>query len=375
MRAPVAVLGGSGQVGQEAARILRRLGVDALRLGGRGGTRLRRAAQDVGAQAMPADVQDPESLRAFCAGTALVLNCAGPSYLHTDRVARAALHAGVPYVDVSGDGPAHRLLAGSVPTGGLVVLSAGMLPGLANAVPRLLARGRGGRLLVHSGGIELFSPAAAADLVLSLDAGDADDHWYGEPLAAWRHGRRVARALPVRDDVELPYFPGRVSVLPFLSADCERVALTLGLAELDWFNVFTGGQLRLVLGRLRGRVPRDQTGLDAAAARVCEAARLDLGGGRPYYAMVFTLAQGRTSRTALLRTASSFRLTAAVGAATARAVLDGSVAPGLHFADDVLDPAWLLEQVRELGTLPAFDIHEGDPALTRSGEHREEGVL
>ncbi|WP_017579949.1 saccharopine dehydrogenase NADP-binding domain-containing protein [Nocardiopsis valliformis] len=375
----VAVLGATGIVGRAALDLLRRLGVTDLRAGARDPERLRLVAAETGARAVPADADDPASLAAFCEGARLVLNCAGPSYLLLDRVARAALGAGADYVDVSGDGPAHRLLGGTdlLEGGRVAVLSAGMLPGLANLVPAHLGGDdlSGARLRVYAGGIERFSPAAAGDLVLSVDGADGTggDHWYGEALAAWRGGRRVPRALSAEEDTEVPYFPGRVTVMPYLTADCERLARSAGLASLEWFNVFTGPQLRPALGRLRGHVSRDPAALAAAVEQVRAAGELDLGHNNPYYLMAFTLTTPEVTRTAVLRTPSSFRLTAATAVLAARSVLDGAVPPGLHFADEVLDPGPTLHGARRLGTLPLLDVHDHD-----GGDHAlpiEEGSL
>ncbi|WP_416566419.1 saccharopine dehydrogenase NADP-binding domain-containing protein [Nocardia testacea] len=360
---PVAVLGATGVVGRAAVRMLTRLGIGALRLGARDVDRADLSALPPGAERCRVDATDPDSLARFCAGTRLVLNCAGPSYLLVDRVARAALAAGSDYVDVSGDGPTHRLLGGSPLLDGerTVVLSAGMLPGLANIVPRVLADDlTGARLVVYAGGIEPFAPASAGDLALSLDSSDgaaADGHWYGETLAAWSGGRRRRNALPVREDAEVAGFPGRVTTMPFLTADAERLARSTGLTDLHWHNVFVGSALRLTLTRLRGRVSGDQAALAGVVGEIGAAAELDLAGLDPFYLMAFTVHLSDRTETAVLRTPSSFELTAATAAHAVEYVLSGAVAPGLHYADDVLDPRGLLDAVTGFGALPVFQTH------------------
>lgn len=357
------MLGATGVVGRAAVRMLTRLGTDVVRLGARQVDSARQQHDSPGVDWRRVDADDPDSLADFCAGARLVLNCAGPSYLLADRVARAALAAGSDYVDVSGDGPAYRLLEGSPLLGGerTVVLSAGMLPGLANVVPRILAHDlTDARLVVYAGGIEPFAPASAGDLALSLDSSDAaggDGHWYGETLAAWSGGQRSRHALPVREDVEVAGFPGRVTTMPFLTADAERLARSTGLDELHWHNVFVGNALRLTLSRLRGRVRSDPAALAAITGAIAEAAELDLTGLDPFYLMAFTVHRAGRTDTAVLRTHSSFELTAATAAHTVTAVLSGAVAPGLHYADDVLDPRRLLDAVVALGALPVFHTH------------------
>ncbi|WP_280435239.1 saccharopine dehydrogenase NADP-binding domain-containing protein [Nocardia carnea] len=360
---PVAVLGATGVVGRAAVRMLTRLGIGEVRLGARTIGGVASGPVPPGAEVRRVDADDPASLARFCAGARLVLNCAGPSYLLVDRVARAALTAGSDYVDVSGDGPAYRLLDGSPLVTGerTAVLSAGMLPGLANIVPRLLADDlTGARLVVYAGGIEPFAAASAGDLALSLDSSDgaAAGHWYGETLAAWSGGCRRRNALPVREDVEVAGFPGRVTTMPFLTADAERLARTTGLDDLHWYNVFVGSALRLTLTRLRGRVGSDPATLAAVAAEIGAAAGLDLAGLAPFYLMAFTVHRPGRTDTAVLRTPSSFELTAATAAYAVEAVLAGKIAAGLHYADEVLDPRGLLDAVAALGALPVFRTHQ-----------------
>lgn len=359
----VAILGATGVVGRAVVRMLTGLGIGRLRVGARDTSGTAFAGLPAAAERCRVDASDPDSLAEFCAGTRLVLNCAGPSYLLADRVARAALAAGSDYVDVSGDGPAYRLLTGSPLLTGerTAVLSAGMLPGLANIVPKVLAEDlTGARLVVYAGGIEPFAPASAGDLALSLDSSDGaagDGHWYGETLAAWTDGRRARNALPVREGIEVAGFPGRVTTMPFLTADAERLARSTGLADLHWYNVFVGNALRLTLTRLRGRVRSDPATLAAVADEIGAAAELDLAGLDPFYLMAFTLQRPDRTDTAVLRTPSSFELTAATAVYAAGAVLAGQVPAGLHYADEILDPRGLLDAVAGLGVLPVFQTH------------------
>ncbi|WP_051966429.1 saccharopine dehydrogenase NADP-binding domain-containing protein [Kitasatospora mediocidica] len=378
----VGVLGGSGVVGRAAARALRELGVERLRLGGRrldavaavaaalpGGT-------DRASRAVAVDLDAAASLAAFCAGCSVVLNCAGPSYRVRGRVALAALAAGAHCVDVAGDDPAYEQLRAVdvAGTGRSVVLSAGMLPGLSGLLPRWLAQrqqvGGGGRLTVWTGGLERCSRTVAADLLLSVGgdpSGDPSGHPtdatvpFGESLAAWRQGRRVSRALRAQDGAELPYFPTSVSLQPYLSTEAERLARALGLDELDWFNVFPGRRVRDLLAALgTGREP-----LAEAAERLVRAAELDLTGRRPYFRMVFALDSPDGAATAVLGTRDSYRLTAAVGALAVTATLAGTIPAGLHFAAEVLDPA---ESVRRLAATPGvtLDLSHGPVELTSS---------
>ncbi|AOW90148.1 epimerase [Streptomyces olivaceus] len=357
----IGVLGASGAVGRAAVRELRALGRTGLRLGGRTASALCAVAgEDPGGhdETVWADATAPEGLRAFTEGCDIVLNCVGPTYRLRATVAAAALAAGAHCVDVAGDDPAAEdLLKDGDPAreDRTVVLSAGALPGLSSLLPRWLA-GQGldtaTALSAHCGGLETCSPTVARDLMLSLTSGGADGAAYGEALAAVRGGRRVPRALRTAEDTEHPAFPGRVALQPYLSGESERLAHVLGLDRLDWYNVHPGPAVRALLNRLPASLA---AGDDPAALadRLILAADLDLAGRTPYYVMDFALsgtASGQPATAGLtLRAASSYRLTAAVGALSVDAVLRGAVPAGVHFACDVLDHRVVVRHLRSRG--------------------------
>ncbi|WP_432184767.1 saccharopine dehydrogenase NADP-binding domain-containing protein [Streptomyces tendae] len=378
----IGVLGASGAVGRAAVRELRALGHTGLRLGGRTASALCAVAEEdpIGHhETVCADATAPDGLRAFTEGCDIVLNCAGPTYRLRATVASAALAAGADCVDVAGDDPAAEdLLAAGDPArdGRTVVLSAGALPGLSSLLPRWLA-GQGldgvSALTAHCGGLETCSPTVAHDLMLSLTSGGADGAAYGEALAAVRGGRRVPRALRAAEDTEHHAFPGRVALQPYLSGESERLATVLGLDRLDWYNVHPGPAVRALLNVLPGRLA---AGDDPAelADRLFLAADLDLAGREPYYVMDFELsgtASGRPATAGLtLRAASSYRLTAAVGALAVDAVLRAGAPAGVHFARDVLDPGSVVRHLRDRGVA---DLRPTGAAA--GADHVEEGVL
>lgn len=372
----VSILGATGQVGSFVARTLQNQNVNNLRLGARNPDTVEKLAQTLKAEPVQTDLHDDAALRAFCQDSFIVINCAGPSYAVLDRVALAADQAGAHYVDVSGDGPAYHLLLDkqAFGAGNSAILSAGMLPGLANLAPSLIAHSFGGQLTVYSGGAECLSYTAAADLVLSLNEGQSavssSGYWYGEAYASWELGRRVSRNLLPLEEVELDFFPGRVSALPFLSADSERLAMRQKLSRLRWYNVFSGKHLKNALTRIRGALDNGTSTLDEAIDAVSKASELDLFGLRPYYVMVFVLEQHSSpTRRVVIQSESSAHLTGATAASATLALLRGGIPPGLYFADDVLDPVEVVQDVE------AFDSTTLVTTQVMELEEVEEGML
>lgn len=387
IRSPViGVLGASGEVGRAAVRALRDLGHTAPRLGGRNEQTLR-AVQDEElagrGTVLPTDVDDPAGLAAFVGGCDIVLNCVGPTYRLRARVAAAALAVDAHCVDVAGDDPAAEdLLAQPDPalTRRSVVLSAGVLPGLSSILPRWLARhgmDKVSALEAYCGGLEPCSPTVATDLILSLTSGGADGAAYGEPLAAVRGGRRVPRTLRAQQDIELPGFPGRVDVVPFLSDETERLAVSLGLDRVDWYNVHPGRQVHTVLNALPSALAAGEAP-QTLEQRLIRAAALDLAGRSPYYLLDFRLSgtvDGQPAERRLtVQARSSYRLTAAVGVMAVDAITRGTVPSGVHFACDVLDPEAVADGLRAGTAADRFALvpSSAEPA---DADTVEEGAL
>ncbi|MQA07850.1 MAG: epimerase [Pseudonocardiaceae bacterium] len=386
----IGIIGATGAAGRAAVRALADTRLwdtpaPTLRLGGR---RLEATSQVAAAlptgDGMPEvdvrhlDIDDPAGLSDFCAGCTVLLSCAGPSYQIGDRLARAAVEAGAEFADVSGYDPVHgQLLDLDLPARGrAAVLSAGIYPGLSALFPRWLAGqgvGEPVRLSAYVGGLEEATLGSAADLVLSIGDGAV---WgsSGAALAAWRHGGRTEHQLRVVEDIEVPFFPDRLTAQPFLSTEAERLAADLRLAELDWYNVFIGTHMRTALNRLRGGQPADDEELERSARALMRACSLDVGGRTPYYVMAYWM-DGRdagepTSVSGVLRTHDTFEVTGAVGALAARALLRGDVPPGVHFAAEVLEPADTVERIRRLKSVTALEAITGS-----ASEEFEAGVL
>ncbi|MFP8945075.1 saccharopine dehydrogenase family protein [Streptomyces fenghuangensis] len=100
----VAVYGAYGHTGRFVVERLRERGFVPV-LSGRDADRLKAmvAESGSGADARPASVDDAVSLDRALAGTAAVINCAGPFATTAAPVIEAALRAGIPYVDVAAE--------------------------------------------------------------------------------------------------------------------------------------------------------------------------------------------------------------------------------------------------------------------------------
>jgi Saccharopine dehydrogenase NADP binding domain len=99
----VAVFGAYGHTGRFVVTELRDRGFVPLLSGRDAGKLQALAALHPGLEVRVASVDDPASLDRALAGSAAVINCAGPFAQTAAPVIEAALRAGIPYVDVSAE--------------------------------------------------------------------------------------------------------------------------------------------------------------------------------------------------------------------------------------------------------------------------------
>ena len=107
----IAVYGASGYTGKLVVAELVAAGADFV-VGGRSRAKLERVSREVGASApvRVASVDDDASLRTLLDGVDVLINCAGPFTHAGEPVVRAAVDAGVDYVDSTGEQPFIRMV-------------------------------------------------------------------------------------------------------------------------------------------------------------------------------------------------------------------------------------------------------------------------
>ncbi|CAM5709886.1 saccharopine dehydrogenase NADP-binding domain-containing protein [Streptomyces afghaniensis] len=364
--APVAVgvVGAAGAVGRVVLEELLRLGVGPVRAAVR---RPPGRALPSGAHLWPdpVEVADARALAAFCAECRVVVNATGPVRAVGHRVASAALASGADLVDVNDTAelpepvPYARLLRWRT-----AVIGAGLMPGLAGLLPGVLVADGGldrpRTLTVRVGGLPHFPPAAARDFMDRLARPG------GEVTAVWRGGRRVAGALGVERGVRLPYFPGAVTAIPYLTEEAVGVARRYGLDEVRWYTVFGGEHTRAVLDRYRAGLPPGRS-VDEAATELSRATLTDLAGRAPHQLVTCEL----DGRALVLTGTDSSALTGTAAAHAALAVLKGELPPGqLHFAA-LPDSARLARRLAESPAVTGLRLLDGPLAELPL----EEGIL
>ncbi|HOG45622.1 MAG TPA: saccharopine dehydrogenase NADP-binding domain-containing protein, partial [Anaerolineae bacterium] len=160
----IVVLGGCGDVGSHAVRDLAETYEGTVVIADYRVELAKRLAAELGAKAEArfVDANSEESLVNAMKGADAAVGCIGPFYRYAAPVARAAVQAGVNYVDVCDDyGPIAELLAldGAARAAGMtLVTGVGWTPGLTN----LLAK-KGAAELDEVDEIRVFWAGSSAD--------------------------------------------------------------------------------------------------------------------------------------------------------------------------------------------------------------------
>jgi saccharopine dehydrogenase (NAD+, L-lysine-forming) len=356
----ILVLGGYGGTGGHITRRLLQATDARLVVAGRHRESADRLAAELNSQfpgqrvtATAADAADPASLRSAFHGVDLVLVCL-PTIRHTEQITRAALAAGLDYLDIHYPNDVVSLLKGLEPDirweGRCFISQAGFHPGLLAPLVKLAAphfdRYQAAVIGLAMSCRSESSAEAAAQFMEELADYQARIFAGGE----WRRARW-------RDFRTFDFGPcfGVRTCAPLDFPEMQPLPHQYGLREAGCyaagFNWFTDNVV-FPLGMLLAKVKRGLGGRWLSRWLVWGVNTFS----RPPYGVVMRLeARGEKdgkplSVTVELRHPDGYEFTAVSVVACLRQYLDGSIArPGLWLMGEAVDPARLFRDMEQMG--------------------------
>jgi glycine/D-amino acid oxidase-like deaminating enzyme len=351
----IAILGAYGRTGSVVTEELSRRCNAQLRVGGRDLAAANELSERVGGSiaAGRVDVADDRSLDDFIAGSDIVVNCAGPSALFEDRVARAAVERGCAYVDPGGDVSSFASkdgwdeLAGQ---GRPAIIHAGWIPGLTGVLTAFavdLAREEVATIdsveLVY-GDRSVWSRTGLTDILATA--------WGPNSLGVYERGKwRLPRRLGLRR-VRLPSpFGSEVAIASYL-------AELRSLGEAERGAVVACYLAPLLSARKAAAYIRASMLFPFAPARAAEslekayarAAKREEPGGILAVKVTGSAEDGRHEVRASVIENRNYWITGLACAVAAQMVADGGIkAAGLHYLAEVVDPAAFILELRRSG--------------------------
>ena len=360
----IVVLGGAGDMGSHAVRDLlthteAQVTVADYRL---------EAAQalvaELGAgdrvQARFVDANDPASLSEVLSGADAAIGCIGPFYAYATKVARGALAAGVPYVDICDDyGPIEELFAldeEAKAKGITLITGLGWTPGITNLLARKGASQFDTVEQIHiawAGGAEDSQGLAVVMHVLYAVTGDVPSYRKGEwvQVPASSGKEKVVFPQPLgKIEVFHCGHPEPLTIPRYIPV--QTVTLKGGLTPA-WNNTLADVLVRLGVSKTPKRIER--------TARLIHKLEGLLGaGGVPFSGArveVIGFREGARETVSYAVVDKMGRLTGIPAAVGAVMLAEKKLPPGVYAPEGCLDPDAFLAELARRDIL----VHSGEP--------------
>lgn len=196
---------------------------------------------------MLVDVYDDESLKEFCFGCDIIINCVGPSYYVSERILSVVETLGISYVDAFGVNLFDLNKDYRIP----IVVGAGSVPGLSGMLPAWIAQKRKEKITkikIFAGGKEKITKTACIDFLVSIlkEFGKSGMYYAGN---------RIKREI---EEIMLPnFFSKNALVYPYLTKELIQSAIDNRIKELHWYNVQVYPQYNEIMTSALLRVMKD----------------------------------------------------------------------------------------------------------------------
>ncbi|MGO5092391.1 saccharopine dehydrogenase NADP-binding domain-containing protein [Clostridium sp. LCP25S3_F10] len=315
------------------------------------------------------DIFKEKELMNFCSGCDIVLNCAGPSYLIGDRVAKAAHNAGAKYIDAFG---ADYLEEAIKEYDGTFILSAGSFPGLSGILPRWLAINEKfddiDNIEIFAGGEEKCSKGAVADLILSSIKG------FGVPNGYYKDGIIYKNNNIRRDKVDVLGFEKMAFIQEYINKETIRLANLLNIEEAHWYNIQVNRKLQKMMSKacIRLLVDNNMEILDSLIDEIM------LEGNKEKYESWYTISikmSGKScgeviTKNMVLKSDNSYKISGLICALVVEEIAKNRIEEGIYWAFEILDPKITVDTLLNTKIINSIevidDVEENDI---------EEGVL
>jgi len=285
----IAVYGAAGHTGRFVVREVQRRGLPVVAVG-RSAARLGEAVPPAVPRRI-AELDDPVSLEQAFAGCAVVINCAGPFLDTAVPVARAALHAGCHYIDVTAEQASAQasfaeLDAPARAAGRVVIPAAAFYGGLADLLASALA---------SDGDIDEITVAIALDRWWPTDGTRKTGERNNVPRVVVTNGRLA----PLVPSAEVPDW--------VFSAPLGNQAMI----ELPFSEVITLAH-HLKVGEIRSLLNRSALADIRDASTPPPTAADDSGRSAQRFELVVRLVQNGVTKTAGVRGQDIYAVTAPI---------------------------------------------------------------
>lgn len=174
------------------------------------------------------DFNNEKSVDQFCRKCDIVVNCAGPTYIIQDKIAKFAHKNKAIYIDAFGGNVLEDKLK-RLNEEGVYIISAGCLPGLSGVLVKELSKEDADNdttISIYTGGLESGGKNACADIILSSVLG------YGMPNQIIKNSNIYKSNNQYNNFVDIDGFKESVYIQEFLTAEMIKEVELYGIKNL-----------------------------------------------------------------------------------------------------------------------------------------------
>lgn len=306
-----------------------------------------------------------ESLRDFCRGCDVIINCAGSSYQVGDIIANICNQLKIPYVDAFG---INLIENGLKEVQNSCVLGAGCFPGLSGILP-LWVHDKyfdiSEKMWLVSGGEEKYSFGACADMLLSSIHGFGWNGKYYLNDAIVEEAQENIIEIVLKNE-----FPKGYVFNPYMNLETKSVAQKLRLKEAHWYNAVANKDLLGILQKSCVDLIKNEP-LEEVVKRMIHYSNREEQ-VLPWYIMAIVM-EGikdniKQRVKIVIQSRGSYEISGNISAIIAEEILKGSIQPGVKWTWEVLNPKITMEKLIKNQTIEMYSFID-------SFDELEEGIV
>lgn len=339
----IGILGGSGAVGRTAARILSEKGYSCTLT-----YRTSYPENDniKNADEVRLDLDNENELKGFCRRCDVILNCTGPSYIYSEKVAAAALESGCRYADPFGSVLMSSEKIKEMCRHGSCITGAGTVPGLSGAACLIMNKRYGGRCIrLYTAGREESTMTSMKDMILS-SAGDS----YGRSEYFMKEGK-LCREQMTDERLMIEGINEEFSAKPFLYNELSDLASWSGINEIHSYNLIPETELQKKMGIVLSEYMIDRTPetLERCAQELVKLNSVSLFGvNKEYIILVRAECNENDTYEMTVRIKNSYETTGMAASLAAEALAETEIS-GIHWVYEAVSADRLIEAAVNAG--------------------------
>lgn len=306
---------------------------------------------------------DSVSIDNFCSKCNIIINCAGPSSLILDNIAKSSLKYGCHYIDVGGYDILYDTLKktdSQVRNKNLTfIVSAGWIPGISGIFPQYIIKNyfdNANWVEIYYGAIDQWSYSSSYDMVW----GSLNGHPTLRENNEWINANIILNG----KKVNYPHGIGTQHVVPWFKNELKDY---VEKNNFDHFAMYGGNwDYKLNVLNIYNRlfkVTNSSEKWQKSAANMCNTSKKICQKKTPA-GMLYIIAKGTYNKKnkqigATFFTKENNTLTGIAASITAKAFITGHILDtGCHYMANVVDPSYMMKSLNERGF--EYNITEKD---------------